>query len=392
MAGNHGIKRAVVLTGSGIIVPLIAEECCIGMRQNDVLPIKLEPRITPEGGFDEIKDDLYSAIREMNPDFVFSMDAGIVREIPDLFASLDIPIVSWFVDDPTYHITPDVMFEKFVAFTWDRAFIDHLSNTGCKIVEYLPLATNPARFRRVPADRPECEPFRCDISFVGSSLKTGSILEKIKTGLQKELRDIYVECIEKHAVPPHTPVPELLEQAEKNKGVTIQSNDRLKLAKTLAVESMMLYRARAINSISEFSPHVYGDEGWGSLLDPGAEYRGPIDYMENLNLLYSASEINLNLSKSQLVTSVNQRVFDAPACGGFVLTDYREDAELLFDPGTELAVFRTGGELREMAGRFLRDEKQRKERARNTRRRVLSEHTYKHRMKTLIETISEKAR
>ena len=82
-------------------------------------------------------------------------------------------------------------------------------------------------------------------------------------------------------------------------------------------------------------------------------------------------------------------VFDAPACGGFVLTDYREDAERLFDPDKELAVFRNYEEMEAKAAYFLENDKERESRARMTKRRVLSEHTYLHRMKRMLEVLTE---
>jgi hypothetical protein len=55
--------------------------------------------------------------------------------------------------------------------------------------------------------------------------------------------------------------------------------------------------------------------------------------------IYAASRINLNITSEQLLTALPVRVFDVLACGGFLLTDEREDARMLFEPGKELVIY-----------------------------------------------------
>jgi spore maturation protein CgeB len=256
-------------------------------------------------------------------------------------------------------------------------------------VEYLPLGTNPNRFRRMPPDDTRLAPFACDISFVGSSLVDSSIIKGIVLGDDPDLRKIFVECVERHAVPPHMPAGEILREIEQRMNKTVTAVNRGGFERQIEFEAMVLYRSRAINRLARFSPSVYGDGGWNSVLAEGPLYCGSIDYKGDLPFLYCASQINLNLSKSQLITSVNQRVFDAPACGGFVLTDYREDVVNLFDPDKQLAVFRDGDEMETKAAYFLENEKERESRARMTRRRVLAEHTYAHRMRRMLDLLAQ---
>jgi len=82
--------------------------------------------------------------------------------------------------------------------------------------------------------------------------------------------------------------------------------------------------------------------------------------------------------------AVNQRVFDVPACGAFVLTDARRQLENLFEPGREMAVYETAEELVALTGRYLADAPARQALAQAGRRRVLAEHTYPRRLETLF--------
>ena len=47
----------------------------------------------------------------------------------------------------------------------------------------------------------------------------------------------------------------------------------------------------------------------------------PLNYYKDLPLLYNACKINFNATSLQMKEAVNQRVFDVPACGAFLLTD-----------------------------------------------------------------------
>lgn len=382
------LEKILVFTGSGIITPRIAGDCVSALLHIGTGAALMDVRYNLEKGPESARDNLRRALNEVRPDLILSVDCGVVREFPELFASLNIPVAAWFVDDPLFIITKENIFDNLYVFTWDRIFTAPLREAGCRFVEYLPLGTDPSTFRRLPPDAPECAGFRCDVSFVGSSLADRR--HEKETGLLiPDLEEIFSLLVARHAEMPHPPAARLLAEIEARKGIKLQPEARFCLAAAAELEAMMLFRSRALNELAAFKPHVYGDAGWTSLLKDGPVYRGPIDYAAGLPKLYSASRINLNVSKSQLRTAVNQRVFDAPACGGFVLTDYREDAERLFDPETEIAVYKSLEDMKAKVSYFLENEEERTARARRARRRVLAEHTYVHRMKHMLEMLAE---
>jgi spore maturation protein CgeB len=83
--------------------------------------------------------------------------------------------------------------------------------------------------------------------------------------------------------------------------------------------------------------------------------------------------------------AVNQRVFDVPACGGFLLTDEQESLEELFEIGREVVTFRHPEEIPELARFYLGHPADRDAVARRGRQRVLAEHTYRHRLSDLVQ-------
>jgi spore maturation protein CgeB len=88
--------------------------------------------------------------------------------------------------------------------------------------------------------------------------------------------------------------------------------------------------------------------------------------------------------------AVNQRVFDVPACGAFLLTDYQESLDELFEIGKELVVYRHKDEIPEIVRYYLKNPEQRKTIAMKGRQRVLKEHTYKHRLNELINYMKDR--
>jgi spore maturation protein CgeB len=107
--------------------------------------------------------------------------------------------------------------------------------------------------------------------------------------------------------------------------------------------------------------------------------------------IFNATDINLNLHSCPERDGVdpggdfvNPRTFELAACGAFQLVDARVHLPECFEIGKEIVVFRNLEELRTQIHYFLEHEKERKEIAQRARARALSEHTYEHRMRTML--------
>jgi spore maturation protein CgeB len=102
-----------------------------------------------------------------------------------------------------------------------------------------------------------------------------------------------------------------------------------------------------------------------------------------LPAFYRACEVNLNFTSIQMPGAVNQRVFDCPAAGGFLLTDAQSDLAELFDAEREVASFGSIEECLKKLKWFREHLAARREVASNARSRILREHTYAHRMRSI---------
>ena len=142
---------------------------------------------------------------------------------------------------------------------------------------------------------------------------------------------------------------------------------------------------------------IWGTEWEGDhVLEPLVQMKGARVSPEDCVKIFNATTINLNLHSSvqaeELVTGgdfVNPRTFELAACGAFQLVDNRSLMAEAFDEG-ELASFTSMAELIEKVDYFLEKPQDRQAVADKSRARVLKDHTYQNRMRTLLEFTAER--
>lgn len=105
-------------------------------------------------------------------------------------------------------------------------------------------------------------------------------------------------------------------------------------------------------------------------------------------LIYNACKVGLNIHADQTRRGgLNARAFELLSCGAFELTDRVPGMEELLEPDREVATYRSAGEAREKASYYLRHPEEARRMAGEGRRRVLNQHTYFHRMRSLLGTV-----
>ena len=108
--------------------------------------------------------------------------------------------------------------------------------------------------------------------------------------------------------------------------------------------------------------------------------------------IYSASKIVLashyqDPGNEYPVFQSSPRIFEAMACGAFVISDYQKDVFALFKDGQHLVGYKTTDELIEKIKYYLSHSKERKKIAENGRQEVLNNHKYIDRIKKLLSII-----
>ncbi|MBU2599687.1 glycosyltransferase [bacterium] len=342
------------------------------------------------------------AIEEIKPNFIFTVTCVGLKFILEVIKRFKIPYVSWFADAPVSISTifkPDPL---FFIFMWDKTYIKELNDMGYEHVYYLPLATNPKIFKRMELSKEDKERYAGGISFAGM------LADPYATKMYKKHRALFNEMFSKKVVDkliktlsqdPTLSILDLLIDIQEQEGVikdiSLEYKEYLKERVSNHLEiidciSMRKYRKNTIRAIADLGVKVYGDKGWLEVKQEGVKYGGYIHNRSELPRLYNASEINLNITVSQLRTAINMRVFDIGGCGGFMLSDYREDLVNLFSKDTEVIFYKNNNELREKIIYFLYHPEERRKIAEAFHKKVLEEHTYLHRLKKMLSILKDK--
>jgi spore maturation protein CgeB len=151
----------------------------------------------------------------------------------------------------------------------------------------------------------------------------------------------------------------------------------------------MLKRKNIVNSLKDLGIQTFGDpQGWKQLCGNWLKTHSNIDYRTELASIYRKIEINLNITSSQMPTGVNQRVFDIPASGGFVLNDKKDDLEELFKED-EIVTYCSIDELKEKIQYYGNNERARRRISENAFVHIVKEHTYLNRYKRMCSLINK---
>jgi len=268
-------------------------------------------------------------LAEDPPDLVLALaQAPITLALLEHLRKKKFLTAMWFVENYR-HLT----YWQQLAAGYDFWFViqqgechEALKRAGARYVEYLPMAADPSIHRSLVLSHEEREEYGADVSFVGAGYQ----------------------------------------------------NRRAILPRWLS---------------DEWTFKLWGNEWEGAADLATVLQRGGarID-TETCMKVFSSTTINLNLhscggdSLDPHADFVNPRTFELAACGAFQLTDHRALMPDLFTD-REIVQFRHQDEVPNLIRRWLQDSDGRQAATEAARRRIVTQHTYAHRMKDLLAAI-----
>jgi spore maturation protein CgeB len=301
--------------------------------------------------------------------------------------------VNWCVDDPFFmeiiHGRPIKATPNRVDFVSNRAYVRPLRERGMD-AHFLALASDPSLFH--PSQEPAT--YERELCFVGNSYR-------------KQLDEL---CSS------HEPFMEslagfmsaLLTRYENDAMFDLEAQIQNKLAALRLPLSLprrkavflvkhfisFLFRKRIVCSLADHFGGftVFGDEGW--LVDiPREKVSASVGYYRNLNETYGTTKINVDINRAVITEGLTQRIFDCGAGAHFVITSNKPVIDEFFvtsGSGREAVVFDSEAHLRELIDYFFNHDGERRAIAQRARTRVLREHTYDHRVRSLFALLSVK--
>ena len=358
------------------------------------LPYRLVVTGEKSADMQEFVRTLLGEVASFKPDCCITlnhMGVDVEGVLMDLLARLELPLASWFVDNPHLIIH---LYEKCVSpwttlFTWDEDNLPTLKAAGFEHVRYLPLGTDPDRFH--PGKRKTPREWRAPLSFVGNSMlyKVGG---RLKTGhFPRELLLPFKNIASAFSESEERGVADFLQAsfpAVWQDYLALNDNER-KLAYETAItwQATRIYRNDCVRRLLPFHPLIVGDGGWKVEFRKERNqprYLGELSYYDQLPAFYGQSDINFNCTSKQMKGAVNQRVFDVPAAGAFVLTDWRPQMERLFSED-EMACYKDPDEIQDLVRFYGAHPETRKKMTAKARKRVLSSHKWEDRLRELLK-------
>lgn len=344
----------------------------------------------------EIVGRAVETIASERPDFFltvnhFGFDEG--GQLADLFRSIEMPAAVWYVD------SPDIVVKAFprnaspycTVFVWDRGYMKSMKSLGFENVAYLPLAADETLFRPGGVAPAERRKNAADVGFAGNSM-AGMARERLLQ-VRRELRPAVERTAQRLAAARDMLFAEAadisLHEDEREMFDALKEADRSVFESAALRRATLLYRLSRLRALEEFRPFVRGDAGWKGLLNGKFRLGPPLNYYAELPAFYKACKVNFNATSAQMGSAVNQRVFDVPACGAFLLTDRRPALEELFEVGEEVIAYADIDEIDDLARFYLRNDAAREAVAAKGRSRVLREHTYRHRLGEIVRRLRE---
>ncbi|HUV49879.1 MAG TPA: glycosyltransferase [Anaerolineae bacterium] len=327
------------------------------------------------------------------PEMIFSFNGfGLDNEgnLSHEYAKRGIPFVTWFVDKPRkVDFKNSYVKSNSYMFVFDRSYMALLKELDFDNIFYLPLATNPDRFRPLNDTAKEK-----NICFIGDSdYKTIRYLAANIDNMLGDSSDIFFEAVEtainKQGESVGVATRGVLKDVMNSFSIDFEAfPDIIKdmLEGFVEREASLRLRFEVIGRLARsFELVVHGDEIWTKIV--GSGWKGKVNYFDDAVVrVYNRHAVHINISKFQLTQAVNQRPFDVSACESLLLTDERNDLRDLF-AHDEIASYKNIEDLIYKAGYFLNNDVERKEMAKRARSRVLACHTYSHRADEIFRTV-----
>lgn len=147
------------------------------------------------------------------------------------------------------------------------------------------------------------------------------------------------------------------------------------------------YRESIVAELQDLDLRVYGP-GWRkSKLKKSCIH--PPAFGAKTNEVYNRARINLNVHAwFGKGSAMNLRLFEVPAAGAFLLTDWVAEIDQAYVEGEHLACFRDAEEMRAKVEHYLMHDAERRAIARKGREHFLRHHSYAARAQQLLATIA----
>lgn len=332
-----------------------------------------------------IEDD-YNAVFSFN--YYASLSNGCNRN--------NIKYLSFVYDNPLVALYSYTLINQCnYVFIFDKACYLDFAREGINTVYYLPLCANTERLSHIVTAPEARSIISSDVSFVGSLYNEDHNFYDRMTDLDSYSRGFIDALIASQrkvngyffvedALTPDIvqAITNSLKLAPQTGGT--ESEAYLCAHYVIARKLTAIEREEALSRVSErFDTKLYTHNPTPNL--PKIQNMGAVDYYDVMPHIFKNSKINLNITLRSIRSGIPLRAFDIMGCGGFLLTNFQPDLLDIFVPDEDFVYYDGEDDLLAKIEYYLTHEKERTEIARNGFEKVCQNHTYHHRVSTMLE-------
>ncbi len=348
---------------------IVSEGIIYGLLETGIEVVRSDLIVSLDSLIEEQTEFIAKEVRSY--DFAISRSFSV--NIAEACHIAGVPYISWSYDSPVRALyCKEALYPENRIFVFDKVQLSRLKKAGIQNIYYEPLAANMIKASLVSITDEDIVRFDRDVSFIGSIYAKGFYDTFINTA--PECKEECEVLFDKHYCSWDGSVifDELGDDAvdrlygimsKKDRDLYSMSNRFLVEVLVLSYELTRRERIGILNASAErFNTivHTYDPGQFTDILN--ASLKPPIEPLsDDLYRIYAASKINLNLTMRSIENGIPQRVFDIMSVGGFVMSNWQEDAANLFVPDREIVLFRSVEEFIDKAGYYIAHEKQRLE-------------------------------
>ena len=338
----------------------------------------------------EIEASLTAGLRETVPDAVFSFNYFPL--ISNVCKQEGLPYLSWIYDSPYVMLYSYTTINPCnTIYVFDKALCREFQTAGIRTVHYLPMAANTQRLDALGNPAPVY-----NISFVGSLYtESHNFFDRMETlsdyakgyleGLMNAQMKIQGYNLVQESL---SPVMEELYQAlpmDPNPD-GVETREYLYAQYVINRKITGMERLRLLTAITERHPlDLFTLDPSFTL--PNLHNHGTADYYTLMPLVFKQSRINLNISLRSIKSGIPLRAFDILGSGGFLLSNYQEDFLEYFTPGEDFVCYESEADLLQKLDYYLAHEDERQAIARNGHAKVAAAHTYRDRVRQMLNLL-----
>ncbi|CRX37637.1 glycosyltransferase family protein [Estrella lausannensis] len=331
-------------------------------------------------------------IHQASPDLTISFNSFVPSaDGKYLWEQLKIPHLSILVDPALYYM--DMVAAPYsIVSVVDRSDVEGIKSFGKQNVFFLPHGAS----RELAEEKAEEKEF--DVVFIGSCYDYLSLRERWQEELTKGEVSLLEESIEIFLNDNVTPLHAALAVALSNQNISPKEIDFMQIFRYLDIYTRGLDRIRLIRSIKDAKVHVFGGScegdifpyrGWQDYLSDMANVtvHNPVDYEESHRIL-KRSRISLN-SSPFFKTGSHERLFVPPLLGALVVANDTVYTRKEFIDGRDIILYPPKGwsHMNDRINAVLKDPTSLEGMVRLAKEKVLQNHTWNHRARTIKEII-----